>query len=141
MEELLHYAWKHKIFPLHELRTPEGEPVEIIDPGLKNTDAGPDFFNAKLRIGETLWVGNVEMIPSSFTLRPSWMRTSSTAAGGAFRNSFSPILPAWPNVTTSCSGLTIILLAISSSPPCPASRCMAGWPRSNTSGWNRNASA
>ena len=61
MEELLHYAWKHKIFPLHELRTPEGEPVEIIDPGLKNTDAGPDFFNAKLRIGETLWVGNVEI--------------------------------------------------------------------------------
>lgn len=61
MEELLHYAWKHKIFPLHELRTDEGETVEIIDPGLPNPDAGPDFFNAKLRIGPTLWVGNVEI--------------------------------------------------------------------------------
>ena len=61
MEELLHYAWKHKIFPLHELRTREGETVEVIDPGLKNPDAGPDFFNAKLRIGTTLWVGNVEI--------------------------------------------------------------------------------
>lgn len=61
MEELLHYAWKHKIFPLHELHTREGETVEVIDPGLKNPDAGPDFFNAKLRIGTTLWVGNVEI--------------------------------------------------------------------------------
>ena len=70
MEELLHYAWKHKIFPLHELRTPEGELVEIIDPGLKNPDAGPDFFNAKLRIGSTLWVGNVEIHRRS----SDWMR-------------------------------------------------------------------
>lgn len=61
MEELLHYAWKHKIFPLKELFTTRGEPVEIIDPGLLNPNAGPDFFNAKLRIGETMWVGNVEI--------------------------------------------------------------------------------
>lgn len=61
MEELLHYVWKHKIFPLQELRTTAGGVVEVIDMGLANTDAGPDFFNAKLKIDGTLWVGNVEV--------------------------------------------------------------------------------
>ena len=61
MEQLLHYIWKHKMFPLHELQTTDGETVEVIDPGLHNTNAGPDFFNAKVKIGSTLWVGNVEI--------------------------------------------------------------------------------
>ena len=61
MEHLLHYVWKHKLFPLRELRTTDGIAVEVIDPGLYNSDAGPDFFNAKLKIGGVLWVGNVEM--------------------------------------------------------------------------------
>lgn len=61
MEELLHYVWKHKIFPLKMLQTTSGLPVEVIDPGLPNTNAGPDFFNAKLKIDGTLWVGNVEV--------------------------------------------------------------------------------
>ena len=61
MEQLLHYVWKHKLFPLRELRTSDGMIVEVIDPGLQNRDAGPDFFNAKVRIGGTLWVGNVEI--------------------------------------------------------------------------------
>ena len=61
MEQLLHYTWKHKMLPLTELRTDDGRRVEIIDPGLHNRDAGPDFFNAKVKIDGTLWVGNVEM--------------------------------------------------------------------------------
>ncbi|MBO4985393.1 MAG: DUF2851 family protein [Bacteroides sp.] len=61
MEELLHYAWKHKIFPLKELYTTTGALVEVIDPGLPNRNAGPDFFNAKLKLDGTLWVGNVEI--------------------------------------------------------------------------------
>lgn len=61
MEQLLHYIWKHRILPLHELRTTDGRTVEIIDPGLHNTHSGPDFFNAKLRIDGTMWVGNVEI--------------------------------------------------------------------------------
>lgn len=61
MEALLHYVWKHKMFPLAGLTTQEGLPVEVIDPGLHNNDAGPDFFNAKVKIGDTLWVGNMEI--------------------------------------------------------------------------------
>lgn len=61
MEKLLHYTWQHKLYPLATLTTTHGETVEIIDPGLHNTNAGPDFFNAKLKIGNTLWVGNVEI--------------------------------------------------------------------------------
>ncbi len=61
MERLLHYVWKHKLFPLKELTTTDGEVVEVIDVGLHNHDAGPDFFNAKVKIGDTLWVGNVEI--------------------------------------------------------------------------------
>ena len=61
MEQLLHYVWKHKLFPLHTLVTTQGEPLEIIDPGLPNPDAGPDFFNAKIKINGVLWVGNVEI--------------------------------------------------------------------------------
>ena len=62
MEQLLHYVWKHKIFPLTPLQTTSGLPVEVIDTGLQNTHAGPDFFNAKLKIDGTLWVGNVEIL-------------------------------------------------------------------------------
>lgn len=61
MEKLLHYVWKHRMLPLGPLTTTGGQAVEVIDPGLQNRDAGPDFFNAKVRIGETMWVGNVEI--------------------------------------------------------------------------------
>ena len=61
MEQLLHYCWKHKMWPLGGLETTDGRIVEVIDPGLHNHNAGPDFFNAKVKIGGTLWVGNVEI--------------------------------------------------------------------------------
>ena len=61
MEQLLHYVWKHKLFPLKPLLTAEGESIEIIDPGQANYNAGPDFFNAKIKIGGVVWVGNIEI--------------------------------------------------------------------------------
>lgn len=61
MEQLLHYVWKHKIFPLKELKTTTGQQVEVIDTGLANTDAGPDFFNAKLKLDGVLWIDNIEI--------------------------------------------------------------------------------
>ena len=61
MEHLLHYVWKHKLLPLRELHTTDGRLVDVIHSGLHNRDAGPDFFNAKVKIGGQLWVGNVEI--------------------------------------------------------------------------------
>ena len=61
MEQLLHYVWKHKIFSLKELKTTTGQQVEVIDTGLANTDAGPGFFNAKLKLDGVLWIGNIEI--------------------------------------------------------------------------------
>lgn len=69
-ESLLQYAWHHKLFYDHHLLTTNGLSVEIIDVGQLNRDAGPDFFNAKIKIGSTLWAGNVEIhVKSSDWLR------------------------------------------------------------------------
>lgn len=61
MEMLLHYVWQHRMFPLGTLTTTDGQELEIIDPGLHNHGAGPDFSGAKVRIGGQLWAGNVEI--------------------------------------------------------------------------------
>lgn len=60
-EEFLHYAWQYRLFAQENLRTTDGESLTIVDVGQKNVDAGPDFFNAKVLIGNTLWAGNVEI--------------------------------------------------------------------------------
>ena len=61
LEKLLHYTWKHRLFPLTTFTTTDGKGVEVLDPGLQNHNAGPDFFNAKIKIDGMLWVGNVEL--------------------------------------------------------------------------------
>lgn len=60
MEQLLHYIWKYRLYQ-HRLTTTDDLPVEVVDVGISNTDAGPDFFNAKVKIGGELWAGNVEI--------------------------------------------------------------------------------
>jgi hypothetical protein len=70
MERLLHYVWKYKLYSPETLVTTEGIPVSIIDAGIQNTNAGPDFFNAKVKIGETVWAGCVEIHDKS----SDWLR-------------------------------------------------------------------
>lgn len=60
-EDLLHFIWKYKKYPVLELKTTKGETIVIQTVGSHNKLAGPDFFNAKLKIGEQLWAGNVEI--------------------------------------------------------------------------------
>ncbi len=60
-EEFLQYIWENKLFHTQNLKTTANETVEIIHPGKRNHDSGPDFFNAKIKIGETIWAGNVEI--------------------------------------------------------------------------------
>ena len=70
MERLLHYTWEHKLFAAGTLLTTTGQVVNVIDPGLLNFNAGPDFLNAKIRINNELWVGNVEI----HNVSSDWMR-------------------------------------------------------------------
>ncbi|HSV87377.1 MAG TPA: DUF2851 family protein, partial [Bacteroidales bacterium] len=60
-EEFLHYLWKYRLFNSNQLTTTTGEPVQVVHPGHENSDSGPDFTAAKIRIGETLWAGHVEL--------------------------------------------------------------------------------
>ena len=60
-EEFLHFIWKFKYFNLSDLKLTNGESLEIIRSGSANQHAGPDFFDARLKIGNTKWAGNVEI--------------------------------------------------------------------------------
>lgn len=59
-EAFLQYAWRFRLLN-NCLETFDGEPVKVISPGDLNTDAGPDFYNAKLVVGDITWVGTVEI--------------------------------------------------------------------------------
>lgn len=60
-EDFLHYVWQFRSFDFNGLQTTRGENLKIINPGLLNKNAGPDFFHAKIEIGDTIWAGNVEI--------------------------------------------------------------------------------
>ena len=64
-EQLLHYVWKFKLFGITPFVTTEGDKIEIIDTGILNSNAGPDFFNAKIKVGNKIWAGNIEIHKSS----------------------------------------------------------------------------
>ena len=61
MEKLLQHIWQHRLIPPSELRTTDNRILQIINPGLLNTDAGPDFFNATVKIDDQTWAGNIEI--------------------------------------------------------------------------------
>lgn len=60
-ERLLQFIWQFQYFNKSELTTSAGETVQIISPGQFNTNQGPDFLDAKVKIGLTTWVGNIEL--------------------------------------------------------------------------------
>jgi hypothetical protein len=60
-ERLLQFIWQFRYFNRHTLQLTNGEHLQVIYPGLFNTNQGPDFLDAKIRIGKTLWAGHVEL--------------------------------------------------------------------------------
>ena len=60
-EDFLHYIWKNKLFDTSDLRTTSGEQLRIMAPGFHNFDAGPDFRQAVVQIGDITWAGDVEI--------------------------------------------------------------------------------
>ncbi|MCK4919427.1 MAG: DUF2851 family protein [Bacteroidales bacterium] len=59
-EEFLHYIWKYRLFTTEYLYF-NNQKIEVLEIGEHNQSSGPDFFNSKIKIGETIWVGNVEI--------------------------------------------------------------------------------
>lgn len=59
-EEFLHFLWNTRRFNLHDLTTTDGKSVIIKKFGILNTNAGPDFLDARVIIDGTLWAGNIE---------------------------------------------------------------------------------
>lgn len=60
-EDFLQYVWKYQRFTSHNLTCRDGQNLEVIKTGTHNFNAGPDFLDARLRIGDTVWAGNVEI--------------------------------------------------------------------------------
>jgi len=60
-ERLLQYIWQFQYYNKGELSTAAGEPLQILFPGQYNTNQGPDFSDAKIKIGTTIWAGTVEL--------------------------------------------------------------------------------
>ena len=66
-EMLVQDLWKHQRFDTDSLATTEGERVVVYDPGRHNHDAGPDFLDAHVKIGDMEWRGDVEIHVASRT--------------------------------------------------------------------------
>lgn len=60
-EALLQFIWKHSLYNPTALQTTTGETLTVIQPGTLNKDAGPDFLEARIKIGNTILVGNIEL--------------------------------------------------------------------------------
>lgn len=60
-EEFLHFIWQFRMYGVQPIYTTAGESIKVIQQGVANQNAGPDFSNAKLKIGSTIWAGNIEI--------------------------------------------------------------------------------
>ena len=60
-EDFLQYIWQAGLFNAEDLKTTDGQPILILKRGRLNRDSGPDFSEARIRIGEADWVGNIEI--------------------------------------------------------------------------------
>ena len=64
-EQLLHYIWKYKLYTNQTFVSSDGDEIEILNTGMLNSNAGPDFFNSKIKVGNKTWAGNIEIHKSS----------------------------------------------------------------------------
>ncbi len=60
-EDFLQFIWKQNLFSKSKQVSTKGNEIEIIDVGRQNFDSGPDFFNARIKLDNVLWAGNVEI--------------------------------------------------------------------------------
>lgn len=59
-EEFISYLWLYRLFQ-KDIHLTDGREFKILNPGIRNFESGPDFLDARIQIGDILWVGNVEI--------------------------------------------------------------------------------
>jgi hypothetical protein len=80
-EEFIQYIWENRLFFAENLSTTDAQIVKILHTGNRNFDSGPDFFNARIIIGDTEWAGNVEVHRKA----SDWLKHNHTQ-DGAYQN-------------------------------------------------------
>jgi hypothetical protein len=60
-ERLLQYIWQFQHYNKTSLTTTTGEVLQVIHPGVFNSNQGPDFLGATIKAGSTTWAGNIEL--------------------------------------------------------------------------------
>lgn len=60
-ERLLQFIWQFQYFNKTDLLTTDEQSLQIIFAGELNTNQGPDFSNAKIKIAATVWAGTIEL--------------------------------------------------------------------------------
>ena len=60
-EVAMQQAWRFRLWGAGRIKTTQGINIQILDPGIYNTGSGPDFKDARVRVGDELWVGSVEI--------------------------------------------------------------------------------
>ncbi len=60
-EAIFRRIWQDQNFSTEHLKTSDGRAVRMLSAGTPNTDGGPDFLNAKIIVGTTLFHGDVEL--------------------------------------------------------------------------------
>lgn len=101
-EDFLHHLWLYRLYQPALYSTTQDETLEIIHPGYHNTDAGPDFFNAKVKIGDTLWAGNIEIHQKS----SDWFKHGHHT-NKAFNNVILHVVTKHDAVATTANGTTV----------------------------------
>lgn len=108
-EAFLHYLWQYRLFDTRHLKTKDGLSVEIVNPGHYNTDSGPDFFNAQVRLDGTLWAGNVEI-----HLRSSDWQRHGHHLDAAYDNCILHAVHEWDTATLRKDGTAVPTIELNS---------------------------
>ena len=60
-EKILQHIWQYGLYDRQAMKTADGQDIQVASPGMQNSDSGPDFIDARIKIGETVWAGCVEV--------------------------------------------------------------------------------
>jgi len=78
-EDFLQYIWQFRYFNHQRLATESGHALEILSPGRWNRDQGPDFRDARIRIGDRIAEGpsnSTSILPTGAVMHTAEIRTT-----------------------------------------------------------------